>query len=54
MGAGGYKIRNQSAVHFITFAVVERVDRAAPLGLIVSRRLTITLESCKRFIGLED
>lgn len=26
MSAGGYKIRNQSAVHFITFAVVEWVD----------------------------
>jgi len=26
MGDGGYKIRNQSAIHFITFAVVEWVD----------------------------
>lgn len=26
MSEGGYKIRNQSAVHFITFAVVEWVD----------------------------
>jgi REP element-mobilizing transposase RayT len=26
MGEGGYKIRNQSAVHFITFSVVEWVD----------------------------
>ena len=25
-GEGGYKIRNQAAVHFITFAVVEWVD----------------------------
>ena len=24
--AGGYKIRNQNAVHFITFAVVEWID----------------------------
>ncbi len=26
MSEGGYKIRNQSAIHFITFAVVEWVD----------------------------
>lgn len=26
MGEGGYKIRNQAAIHFITFAVVEWVD----------------------------
>ena len=26
MTAGGYKIRNQAAIHFITFAVVEWVD----------------------------
>ena len=26
MGEGGFKIRNQSAVHFITFSVVEWVD----------------------------
>lgn len=26
MSIGGYKIRNQSAIHFITFAVVEWVD----------------------------
>ena len=26
MGEGGYKIRNQLAIHFITFAVVEWVD----------------------------
>ena len=26
MGEGGYKIRNQAAVHFITFAIVEWVD----------------------------
>jgi putative transposase len=26
MSEGGYKIRNQAAVHFITFAVVEWVD----------------------------
>ena len=26
MCEGGYKIRNQSAIHFITFAVVEWVD----------------------------
>jgi len=26
MSDGGYKIRNQSAIHFITFAVVEWVD----------------------------
>ena len=26
MSDGGYKIRNQEAVHFITFAVIEWVD----------------------------
>jgi len=26
MSEGGYKMRNQSAIHFITFAVVEWVD----------------------------
>jgi hypothetical protein len=26
MSAGGYKIRNQKEVHFISFAVVEWVD----------------------------
>ncbi len=26
MSEGGYKIRNQAAIHFITFAVVEWVD----------------------------
>ena len=26
MSDGGYKIRNQAAIHFITFAVVEWVD----------------------------
>src|SRR6187399_3266836 len=26
MNEGGYKIRNQAAIHFITFAVVEWVD----------------------------
>ena len=26
MSEGGYKIRNQSAIHFVTFAVVEWVD----------------------------
>ena len=26
MGDGGYKIRSQAAIHFITFAVVEWVD----------------------------
>ena len=26
MSSGGYKIRNQAEVHFITFAVVEWVD----------------------------
>ena len=26
MSDGGYKIRNQAAIHFITFAVVEWMD----------------------------
>jgi putative transposase len=26
MSSGGYKIRNQEGIHFITFAVVEWVD----------------------------
>jgi hypothetical protein len=26
MSEGGYKIQNQAAIHFITFAVVEWVD----------------------------
>lgn len=26
MSDGGYKVRNQAAIHFITFAVVEWVD----------------------------
>jgi len=31
MSEGGYKIRNQQAVHFITFAVVEWIDVFLPL-----------------------
>lgn len=26
MGEGGYKIRNEAGIHFVTFAVVEWVD----------------------------
>jgi len=26
MSEGGYKIRNQAAIHFLTFAVVEWID----------------------------
>jgi len=29
MSEGGYKIRNQAAIHFLTFAVVEWIDLPA-------------------------
>lgn len=50
MGSGGYRIRNQQAIHFVTFAVVEWVD-------VFSRRgyVDIVLDSlryCQQHKGL--
>lgn len=43
MGDGGYKIRNKEGIHFVTFAVTERVD-------VITRRehRDIVLDSVKR------
>ena len=51
MGDGGYKIRNQQAIYFITFAVIEWVD-------VFSRQeykdiILKSLEHCQRTKGLK-
>jgi hypothetical protein len=40
MSEGGYKIRNQAAVHFITFAVVEWVDLPAGRQVCLQEKIT--------------
>ena len=50
MYAGGYKIRNQNAIHFITFAVVEWVDvftRKDYKDILIS-----SLKHCQKTKGL--
>ncbi|MEM8894882.1 MAG: transposase [Bacteroidota bacterium] len=51
MASGGYKIRNQCGIHFITFAVVEWVDvftRTAYADIVVQ-----ALKHCQKEKGLE-
>lgn len=51
MYAGGYKIRNQNAIHFITFAVVEWVDvftRKDYKGILIN-----SLIHCQKEKGLD-
>jgi putative transposase len=50
MSAGGYKISNQNAIHFITFAVVEWVDvftRKVYKDILIS-----SLKHCQKTKGL--
>jgi hypothetical protein len=43
MSEGGYKIRNQAAIHFITFATVEWVDLPAGRQVCLQESNTGTL-----------
>jgi hypothetical protein len=49
MSSGGYKIRDQSAVHFLSFAVVEWIDvftRAVYQDIILD-----SLKYCQQSVG---